>query len=132
MELVHLAVQRARLQAGGSDPDRVYSLAQAILKKQPIATQLECLVHWEFSSLLKCHQVEAAFTTELYQTEAKLSENRFVDRQHATIALPYCDCFVTSDAEVIRRSSRVKAMLSFPTARVLTGDEFIAMLGKLS
>ena len=131
MELVHLAVQRARLQVGGSDPDRVYALARRILKKQPVATQLECLVFWGFTSLLKCHQVEAAFTEELYQTGGRLSENAFVDRQHATIALPYCDYFVTSDAKLINRCNRVKAMLPFPTAGVLTGDEFIALLSKL-
>ncbi len=131
MELVHLAVQSARLQVGGSDPDRVYALARTILKKQPIATQLECMVFWGFTSLLKCHQVEAVFTEELYQTGAKLSENAFVDRQHATIALPYCDYFVTSDAKLINRCNRVKAMLSFPTAGVLTGDEFIALLSTL-
>lgn len=131
MELVHLAVQRARLQVGGSDPDRVYAVARTILKKQPIATQLECMVLWGFQSLLKCHLVEAAFTEELYQTGARLSENAFVDRQHATIALPYCDYFVTSDAKLINRCNRVKSMLLFATAQVLTGDDFIAFLPTL-
>jgi hypothetical protein len=131
MERVHLAVQCARLQAGGSDPDRVYALARTILQKQPIATQLEYMVFWGFPSLLKCHQVEAAFTVELYQTGAKLSQNAFVDRQHATIALPYCDYFVTSDVKLINRCHRVKAMLPFATAQVLTGDAFIALLATL-
>jgi hypothetical protein len=72
-----------------------------------------------------------AFTVELYQTGAKLSENRFVDRQHATVALPYCDYFITSDTDLIKRCSRVKGTLRFDTAKVLTGDEFIAMLATL-
>jgi hypothetical protein len=131
MELVHLAVQRARIEMSGSEPDEVHARADAILTEQPMATQLECLVYWGFPSLLKCHQVEAALTVELYQTGARLSENMFVDRQHATIALPYCDFFVTTDSKLINRCNRVKGMLSFPMAQVLTGDEFVAMLGTL-
>jgi hypothetical protein len=131
MELVHLAVQQARLEVGGSIPESAWARADEILKEQPILTQLECMVFWGFSTLLKCHQVETAFTVQLYQVGAKLSENRFVDRQHATIALPYCDYFVTNDEELTKRCNRVKTMLPFPTAQVLTGDAFVAMLGTL-
>jgi hypothetical protein len=132
MEVMHLAVQRARLEVGGSVPESVHARAEAFLKEQPLATQLECLVYWGFSTLLKCHQVEAAFTVELYSTGGRLSESRFVDRQHATIGLPYCDYFVTSDGELMRRCNRVKAMLPFATAQVITGEDFIALLNALT
>lgn len=128
MELKHVALQMARLEIGGSDPAKTYAHAEVILKRQPIATQLECFVLWGFAPQLRCHQTEAALTVETYESGGKLSVNQFVDRQHAAIALPYCEVFVTSDAKLVNRCNRVKAKLPFQTASVLTGEEFISLL----
>lgn len=131
MELKHVALQRARLEVGGSNPERTFARADAILREEPIATQLECFIYWRFGRQLRCHQTEAALTLDKWENGGALSVNDFVDRQHATVALPYCDLFITDDTRLVKRCNRVKARLTFPTAAVLTGEEFIAKLQSL-
>jgi hypothetical protein len=128
IELGHLAAMRARLEMKGATPQSVYARANALLTERPITTQLECFIFWGCMRYLKCYQVEAAFTEELYATGGKLNRNRFVDRQHASIGLPYCDRFITSDEKLLKSCVRVKAKLPFTTAEVIGGNEFIQSL----
>jgi hypothetical protein len=130
MNLTHLAIQQAKLELPGHRPDEVFAKANQLLQAQPIATQFEWFIRWGFMPKLKSHMVERALTHELYATEGKLDANRFVDRQHATIALPYTNILVTSDKELLRRCGRIKSGLPFPIARLMTGDEFISYLSK--
>jgi len=74
---------------------------------------------------VKCHQVEAALRPKQYSTGGKLSRNGFVDRWRVSIALPYCDRFITSDARLLKASERVKAEFHFVAAEISAGNEFI-------
>ncbi len=128
LELKHLASVRARLETKSSNPEIVYRRANELLKEQPIATQLICFIEWGFAHELKCYQTEGALTDDLYATGGTLNTQRFVDRQHASAALPYCDLFVTDDKELKRRCARASARLRFKTARVVCGEELIGSL----
>jgi hypothetical protein len=130
MELNHLAIQRARLELGKDDPALVESHVRAMWSKQPLATQLECFVDWGCVGYLKSYLTECAFSEDLYSTKGQLDRNRFVDREHASIALPYCRYFVTSDKKLANSCNRVKGKLSFTTEEVVNGEDFIAMLLK--
>jgi predicted nucleic acid-binding protein len=50
----------------------------------------------------------------------------FSDRQHAIVALPYVDVFLTNDDRLYRIIKRVKQRVSFPTAAGMKPDEFEA------
>jgi len=73
---------------------------------------------------LKSYQVEAALTTNFWQSKANL-RGRLIDRLHATLALPYCDLFVTDDRDLTKRCKAAKDSLWFPTADIRKGAEFI-------
>ena len=51
-----------------------------------------------------------------------------LNRQHAIVALPFCDLFVTSDKELKRRCDAIRPKLGFAIAEVQTGEEFIQSL----
>jgi hypothetical protein len=125
-ELMYVAVQMARLYE--IERDKVYALANLMLCKQPLSTQIQCFVYWGCTEYLKAYKTEGAFTLELYSTGATLDTNRQIDRQHAIAALPYCDLFITDDGDLIKRIARVKPTLQFDTATVLRGQEFIGTL----
>jgi hypothetical protein len=131
MSLAHLAIQQAKLELPGHTPDQVFAKANRLRQEQPIATQFEWFIRWGFIPKLKSLLVERALTHELYASGGNLDEHRFVDRQHATIALPYTDVLVTSDRELVRRCKRIEHELPFPIARLMTGDEFIAYISNL-
>jgi len=125
-ELMYVAVQLARLHE--SKPDKVYALANLMLRGQLLSTQIQCFVYWKCTEQLKAYKTEAAFTLELYATGATLDSHRQIDRQHAIAALPYCDLFITDDGDLIKRIARVKRKLKFETASVLRGQAFIDTL----
>jgi hypothetical protein len=125
-ELMYVAVQMARLRE--IERDKVYALANLMLREQPLSTQIQCFVYWKCTEYLKAYKTEVAFTLELYATGATLGVNRQIDRQHAIAALPYCDLFITDDADLIKRIARVKRELRFETASVLRGQAFIDTL----
>jgi hypothetical protein len=139
VELQYVAVQLARL--NHIVPARVYAAAEHLLRTEPIATQIKCFTYWRCTEYLKAYKTEAAFSWERYTTDAArgpnpqiaaLNPNRQIDRHHATVALPYCDVFVTNDGELRRRCDRVKPELRFPTAAVMSSEDFIASLSKRS
>lgn len=128
LELSHLAIQFARLQLKTSDPEKVFARAKDLMSAEPIATQMQIFSESGFARELKCHQTEVALAEELYAGQAALDGNRYVDRQHATVALPYCDRFITDDADLTKRCQRVKAALPWPTAKIMKAHELIEEL----
>jgi hypothetical protein len=77
---------------------------------------------------LKAHNVELLLTSERWQGKAKLKENRQVDRDHAVVALAYCDFFVTDDEELRKYCERVREESVFPLAKVVGCEEWIEYL----
>jgi hypothetical protein len=80
---------------------------------------------------MPAHRVEESLTFNQWKTNAILNENRLLDRFHAVAALPYCDLFVTSDDELIRKTQAVRNGLRFKIANVISGEEFIELLKKV-
>ncbi len=129
LDMKFAAVMCARVEKDG-EPEEVYKLSSEILQRQPLATQIEVFVYWGLMKSLRCYQVEGAMTTQLYNTSAILDRNRSIDRQHAVIALAFCDVFVTDDKDLIRRCEAAKLQLPFKTAKVQTGKDFICSLAR--
>lgn len=129
MELTHLALQLARLELKAKGTDRVWRRAKELLREEPIHTKMEFFISSGLMRELKCHATEVGFAEELLMSGAVLDVNRFVDRQHASVALPYCDRFITDDADLRKRCARIAARLPFPLAEVMTGRDFLRNLG---
>jgi hypothetical protein len=127
----HVAHQLARKE-GYIVPIEVDQRANAILDAQPLGTMIEMFVYWGGMTLLKAYQVESVLTNQLYSTEAKLGVNRFVDRQHATMALTYCDVMITDDKDLITRCEAARQKLPFPVAAVKRGQDFIDSIADLA
>jgi hypothetical protein len=127
IERRHVAIQLSRLQRD-KDKEDVYSRAFQFLRTQPLATQIDVFIYWNGLSHLKCYQFEAALTQQSWEGAAKLGPSRVVDRQHACVALPYCDRFVTDDKDLTKRCKAAQAQVSFATARVENGQSFIDSL----
>jgi hypothetical protein len=125
-ELMYVAVQFARLHE--IVPEKVYALANRFIREEPNSTQIQCFVFWKCTELLKAYKTEVAFTLEFIAGKATLNLNRQIDRQHAVVALPYCDLLVTDDGDLSKRIGRVRGELKFRTASVQTGQEFIDSL----
>ncbi len=128
MELRHLAVQLARLELKTNGTNQVWDRANRLVYEQPIRTQMEFFISSSFTRELKCHATEAAFTEELFASGGGLDARRFVDRQHASVALPYCDRFITDDGELRKRCARIIGWLPFQSATVMTAEEFLRTL----
>ena len=118
----------ARSQETGPSRARLDARMRRILTTQPLATQIWFFVEFGGMEEMKAYKIEAMLTTRHWETSAILNPNRQVDRQHAIAALAYCDSFVTSDAELIRRCSAIRGLVTFRIAAVQTGAEFIHSL----
>lgn len=128
LDLNHVAIQLARIELRTSNPDRIFPRAAQILREQPMATQIEMFIYWGCVRMLKCYQVERALSEELLTGKAALDSNRYVDRQHACVGLPYCDRFITDDVDLTKRCAHVKSKLPFPIASLLTAGQLIEEL----
>ena len=115
----------------GLSHERMAKQEERILKSQKLRTYIRFFVEFGGMEDMKAHRVEEALTFHHWGTEAALNANRLIDRFHATSALPYCDIFVTSDKELVKKSNTVRDELNFAIARVLRGEEFIGHLEKL-
>jgi hypothetical protein len=123
---MYAAVQFARLHQ--FEREKVYALANQLLGEQPLSTQIQYFVYWRCTEFLKAYMTEVALTLELIQGTATLVPNRQIDRQHAIVALPYCDLLITDDEDLSKRIARVRGRLRFTTANVLRGEAFIKTL----
>ena len=108
--------------------DRIAARETRILRSSKLSTIVGFFVDFGGMEDMKAHQVEEAFTFHHWGTEAILNSHRLIDRFHATVALPYCDIFVTSDKELIKRSNLIKGQMRFSTAIVVSGAEFVDLL----
>jgi hypothetical protein len=127
-KLHYVARFLARSQETGPSRDRLDERTKQFLTAQPLATQIWFFVEFGGMQEMKARKVEAMLTARHWESTAILNPNRQVDRQHAVAALAYCNYFVTSDAELIRRCSAIKDQLPFQIAEVRTGAEFIHFL----
>jgi hypothetical protein len=126
MDQMHIAIQLARSEQNGRVIEAM-KLAEQILSQQPDATRIEFFVDFGGMVNLKCYQVESALAENLWASTAQLKK-RYIDRQHATVALPYCDRFITDDGDLTKRCLAATKSLRFSTAQIQRGEEFILSL----
>jgi hypothetical protein len=126
MDQMHVAIQLARSEHNGEAKEAMRR-AEGILAQEPSATHVRFFVDFGGMVSLKSYHVESALAEDLWASTAKL-KTRYVDRQHATVALPYCNRFITDDTDLTKRCAVAKRSLTFPTAEVQNGEEFIKSL----
>jgi hypothetical protein len=78
---------------------------------------------------LKAYRIEWELTHQLYRSDAELNRNRFIDRQHAVVALAFCDFLVTDDEDLQKRCAAIQPILPFRTAVVLGEAAFFERFG---
>ena len=119
-----VAIQLARVNERGPYLDELHARANGFLSCERCFTQISIFVENGGVEKLKAHNVESWLTSERWQGEAKLKENRQVDRDHAVVALPYCDVFVTDDEELMKYCGLVKAKSAFTLATVIGSKDW--------
>lgn len=128
IELSHIGLMRSQIDLKTNDYRRVDAYERTLWTKQPLAAQLGFFVDMGCMRYLKSYKTECAFSEDLYATGGQLDRNRFVDREHASVALPYCNYFVTSDKQLTNSCNRVRKTLPFEAAEIVTADSFIQRL----
>jgi hypothetical protein len=103
---------------------QLQDVARAILAESLTRAKIEFFLEFGGNNDLKAAEVEWQLTLSFYRTSAQLNPSRFVDRQHAVVALPYCALFLTDDADLRKRCAEVRQSLWFPCAEVLSEAEF--------
>jgi hypothetical protein len=108
----------------------IYQRENWILREESLKTFIWFFVEFGGMDEMLAHGVEESLTFNQWKTEARLNPNRQLDRFHAIAALPYCDLFVTSDRELVKKTQAVRSDLKFKIAEVISGEEFIVRLEK--
>jgi len=70
------------------------------------------------------------FNIQPVEDRSTVNPNRQLDRFHAIAALPYCDLFVTSDRELVKKTQAVRSDLKFKIAEVVSGEEVYSQAGE--
>ena len=106
----------------------VYQHENFILNENKLRSFIWFFVEYGGMEEMLAHRVEESLTFNQWETGAKLNKNRLIDRFPATAALPYCDLFVTSDIELIKKSQAIRDKLRFKIANPVNGEDFIEWL----
>jgi hypothetical protein len=126
-----VATQLARVNELGPNLQELHDRVNKMLISEPDFTRISIFVENGATKRLKGHQVELLLTSDRWPGEAKLKENRQVDREHAVVSLSYCDVFVTGDEELMKHCENAKGKSTFPLAKVVECGEWIEFLRKI-
>jgi hypothetical protein len=124
----YVARQFVIAKRAGLPHELIYQDENLILNEKRLRTFIWFFVEFGGMDGMLAHRVEESLTFNQWKTNAKLNPNRQLDRFHAIAALPYCDFFVTSDRELIKKSKAIRNDLNFKIATPLSGEEFIEWL----
>jgi hypothetical protein len=109
----------------GMPSNEIHQGVNWVLDESGLETFISFFIDFGGMREMLAHRVEESLTFDQWKTSARLSANRQLDRFHAIAALPYCDLFVTSDRELLRRTDAIRGGLDFKIAEVVSGEEFI-------
>jgi hypothetical protein len=126
-----VATQLARVTERGPYLQELHDRANELLASEPSFQRISIFVENGAVNRLKAHNVEHLLTSDRWSGEAKLKENRQIDRDHAVVSLAYCDVFVTGDSELKKYCEKARESSSFPLARVASCDEWIEYLRRI-
>jgi hypothetical protein len=131
VEKRYVATQLARVSEKGPLQKELHERANYLLKSEPSFSEISIFVENGAVDRLKAHKVEVLMTSDRWQGEAVMKENRQIDREHAIVALAYCDVFVTGDSELRKYCEQVKVNSRFTLAKIVSIDEWIETLRKM-
>lgn len=129
---VYVARLLAREQETGPSLPALYKRMAEILASPLCREKIKFFVESGGMADLRAWEIEARLTALHMAGRAALNENRQVDRQHACVALAYCDLFFTNDDELLRRSAEVSIDLNFQAAECLRPETLIGRLSSLA
>ena len=113
---------------GGSESGLCVGHPPELLQDPLLRTMIDAFLYWGCKRYLKVWRAEEFFAAHLQKSGAKLGANNNVDRQHAIVAMTYCDLFVTDDKKLAKRCEELRLNLNRDCARVMNGASFIEML----
>ena len=125
---MYVARLLAREQETGPSLAELNKRTTAILANGLCHAKISFFIEFGGMDDLRAWEVEARLTALHMAGRAMLNENRQVDRQHACVALGYCDLFVTNDDELIDRATEVSTGLSFQPAECVRPETLIERL----
>ena len=131
VEKRYVATQLARVDERGPLQKELHGRANRLLQSERSFQEISIFVENGGTDRLKAHMVEVLMTNDRWQGEAIMKENRQIDREHAIVALSYCDKFVTGDSELSKYSEQVRASSRFALAQVVSIDEWVETLRKM-
>jgi len=131
VEKRYVATQLARIGEKGPLQKEIHERANRLLESDRSFSEISIFVESGATGRLKAHGVEVIMTSDRWHGEAIMEENRQIDREHAIVALAYCDVFVTGDSELRKYCDQVKANSKFTLAQVASIDEWIETLRKM-
>ena len=124
VEIESAALHLARMNGFSLGSPSIFLERQRILHGGLIRAQIEFFIDFGGIDELRAARIEWELSLQFYETDARLDTNRWVDREHAVSALPYCDMFVTDDRDLTRRIAAIRAKVPFPIAEVINCAEF--------
>jgi hypothetical protein len=124
----YIARQFAISRRVGMPPHEIHHYENLILGEKKLDTLISFFVEFGGMDEMPAHRVEESLTFNQWKTDARLNPNRQLDRFHAVAALPYCDLFVTSDRDLIKKTRAIRDELRFEIAEVVTGEDFVERL----
>jgi hypothetical protein len=131
LERTYVAIQLSRITGGDPHDAGLNEKAELLLQSEPSFSRISIFIENGGTRRLKAYSVERLMTADAWSGNAAMKENRQVDRDHAVIALSYCDIFVTDDGELRKRCEQVRANCSFPLAEVVTIEDWIGRVQKM-
>jgi hypothetical protein len=131
VEKRYVATQLARVNEKDPLQKELHERASHLLESEPWFSKISIFVENGAVDRLKAHRVEVLMTSDRWQGEAVMKENRQIDREHAVVALAYCDVFVTGDSELRKYCEQVRANSGLTLAEVVSIDEWIDTLRKI-
>jgi hypothetical protein len=130
VERRYVATQLARVTERGPYLQELHDRANDFLASEPSFSKISIFVENGATKRLKAHSIELSLTSDRWPGEAKLKENRQIDRDHAVVSLAYCDVFVTGDEELRKYCEQAREKSTFPLAKVVDCEEWIEYLRK--
>jgi hypothetical protein len=123
-----VATQLARVKEKGPFLQELHDRANELLVSEPSFSRISIFVENGAAKRLRAHGVELAFTSDRWSGSAKLNDHRQADRDHAMVALAYCDVFVTGDSELRKYCEQIRSSSAFVLAKVVDCEEWIEHL----
>lgn len=127
VDQTHIASQFAKVEGLLYKHDLLRRSAE-LLEDPLLRTMIDAFLYWGCKRYLKAWRAEEFFAAHLQKTGAKLGANNNVDRQHAIVAMTYCDLFITDDKKLAKRCEELRLNLNRGCARVMNGASFMEML----